>query len=109
MGTNPNLPDGDQTVGLSEWIQGLVHEVNREANFYRLVLADPRTPSSVKFLIGAALIYWVSPIDLIPDFIPIIGQLDDVIIVPVLIFLALRLVPQEVLDDCRAKVNEEDK
>ncbi len=105
MGTNPNLPHDDQGVGLSEWIQGLAHEVNREANFYRLVLADPRTPSLVKVLIGAALIYWMSPIDLIPDFIPFLGQLDDVLIVPVLIFLALRLVPQEVLDDCRAKVS----
>jgi uncharacterized membrane protein YkvA (DUF1232 family) len=52
---------------------------------------------------GAALAYFLSPIDLVPDFIPVLGQLDDLIIVPFLFGLANRAVPQEVKDHYQAK------
>ncbi len=57
----------------------------------------------MKILAGGVVAYAISPIDLIPDFIPVIGYLDDVIIVPIGIALTLRLVPREVLADCRAR------
>ena len=60
----------------------------RELTFYRFVVADPRTPKLAKWLLGLALGYAISPIDLIPDFIPVVGYLDDVLIVPALIILA---------------------
>lgn len=76
-----------------------------EADAYALYLVarDPRTPWYVRLLVAAVAAYAVSPIDLIPDFIPVIGYLDDLIIVPAGLALALRLVPSDVLDECRAQ------
>ena len=64
---------------------------------------DPATPLLPKLLAIATVAYALSPIDLIPDFIPVIGYLDDVIIVPVGIWLCLRLIPPSVIDNNRAK------
>ena len=52
----------------------------RELTFYRFVVADPRTPKLAKWLLGLALGYAISPIDLIPDAIPFLGMLDDVLV-----------------------------
>jgi uncharacterized membrane protein YkvA (DUF1232 family) len=72
-----------------------------EFKTYRLILTDSRTPVMAKVLLGAAVAYFVYPIDLIPDFIPVLGQLDDLAIVYGLVKMALRLIPKEVVDDCR--------
>lgn len=58
---------------------------------------DPATPTIAKVAIGAAIGYALSPIDLIPDFIPVLGQLDDLFIVPALVALALWLIPAPVV------------
>lgn len=60
----------------------------------------------VKMMLGAAIGYALLPLDLIPDWIPVVGQLDDFVIVPVLIRIALRLTPAEVIRECRDKVHK---
>jgi uncharacterized membrane protein YkvA (DUF1232 family) len=64
----------------------------------------PRTPKIAKILIGAAVAYAISPIDLIPDFVPVVGHLDDVVIVPLLVYTALKFIPADVVAECRARV-----
>jgi len=66
-----------------------------------LAFKDPETPAMAKAVIILAIAYATSPIDLIPDFIPVLGQLDDLIILPALIALALRMIPPRVAARCR--------
>jgi uncharacterized membrane protein YkvA (DUF1232 family) len=63
----------------------------------------PRTPWYAKLLIFAIVAYALSPIDLIPDFIPVLGLLDEIILLPVGIVLAIKLIPADVMDECRAR------
>ena len=68
---------------------------------------DPRTPWYARVFAGLVAAYLLSPIDLIPDFIPILGYLDDVIIAPAGIALALKMIPSEVMADARQKAELE--
>lgn len=79
------------------WARALKREV------YALYLAshDPRTPWYARVMAGVVVAYAFSPIDLIPDPIPIIGYLDDLILVPLGVALVIRLIPPAVLDECR--------
>lgn len=79
-------------------------KLKTELAVYRLVLKDARTPLPAKALLGLAVGYALMPFDLIPDFIPVLGHLDDLVIVPVLVILALKLIPQEVISECRQEV-----
>ncbi len=83
----------------------LAQRIRREWVFYRMAMRDPRTPRAAKFLIGFALGYALSPIDLIPDWIPVLGHLDDVLIVPLLLAIAWRLIPRDARSECRKKAN----
>ena len=77
--------------------------LKRETFVLYLACRDPRTPWYAKALAGAIVAYALSPIDLIPDFVPILGYLDDLLIVPAGIALAVRMIPEPVLADCRAR------
>ncbi len=79
--------------------------LKHEIKVYQLVLRDSRTPKLAKFLLGLAVVYALLPFDIIPDFIPVIGQLDDVIIVPALFIIALKMIPKGIVEDCRARAN----
>lgn len=82
----------------------LVCSFKRELIVYQRVLRDERTPVSAKLLLALAIGYLCMPLDLIPDFIPVIGHLDDAIIIPALVFAALRLVPREIVSEHREQV-----
>ena len=69
--------------------------IKAEYHYYRALLADNRTPRIAKWCLAAALAYLVMPFDLIPDFIPLLGQLDDVIIVGGLMWFGLKLIPKQ--------------
>lgn len=75
--------------------------IKRDVHALWLVAHDPRTPWYVKALALGIAAYALSPIDLIPDFIPVLGYLDDAILLPLAIMLAVRLVPAEVMAEHR--------
>jgi len=77
----------------------LLDKFKKEIKFYQVVFKDARTPKLSKFFLGLAIAYALNPIDLIPDFIPIFGYLDDLIIIPVLILIAVKLIPKELLEE----------
>ena len=85
---------------IKQW-QQKARELKKET--YALIFAcqDSRVPWYVKLLASCAVAYAISPIDLIPDFIPVLGLLDDLILLPVAIVLILKLIPTDVMDDCR--------
>jgi uncharacterized membrane protein YkvA (DUF1232 family) len=67
---------------------------------------DPRTPLAAKLIGGAVAAYVLSPIDLIPDFVPILGLVDELLIVPLGLWLASRLIPQPLLESYRAEADQ---
>ncbi|MCX5859390.1 MAG: YkvA family protein [Proteobacteria bacterium] len=71
-----------------------------------LAIKDPRTPWYARLLAVAVVGYAFSPIDLIPDFIPVLGYLDDLVLIPLGIILVRKLIPEDVLADCREKSRE---
>jgi uncharacterized membrane protein YkvA (DUF1232 family) len=93
-------------MALLDRLKARARSLKRETYALYLVARDPRTPWYAKVLAAAVVAYALSPLDLIPDFVPVLGYLDDLIIVPAGIALVLRLVPDEVLADCRAQARQ---
>lgn len=89
---------------LPDWVRERAAELQREVKVYRKVLIHPETPTSAKVLLGAAVAYIVSPIDIVPDWIPVLGQMDDIAVASLLVKRAIDLVPEHVIDACRAEV-----
>jgi len=89
-----------------EKLKTLAAHLKQEFEVYRLVLKHPKTPPLAKFFLGLAVGYLLLPFDLIPDFIPILGQLDEVVIIPILLYLALLVIPKDVIQSCREQVNK---
>ena len=75
----------------------------RQIEIFRYAVNDPRTPRHARLAGLGVLAYLASPIDLIPDFIPVLGQLDDVLLVPAGLFLVWKLIPREVREDARRR------
>ena len=84
----------------------MIDKVKKSIRLLILAYKDGRTPWYARAVMGLAIGYALSPIDLIPDFIPLLGQLDDLIILPVLAWLSFKLIPEEVLADCRARIEK---
>jgi uncharacterized membrane protein YkvA (DUF1232 family) len=85
---------------IREWAGRLRREVRTLA----LALRHPDTPWYAKAFAALIVAYVVSPVDPIPDFIPVIGHLDELLLVPPLIALAIRMIPPEVISECRRRV-----
>ena len=90
-------------------LKAVSQNIKRELTVYQYVRRDPRTPKVAKVLLGFAVGYLLLPFDLIPDFIPVLGHLDDVIIVPALVSIACTMIPPQVIEDCRSKVHSAPK
>lgn len=79
-----------------------------KAESFALYLAarDPRTPWYTKLIVAGIVAYAFSPIDLIPDFVPVLGYLDDLILIPMGIAFAVKLTPDLILAECRTRAQE---
>jgi len=89
-----------------ERIKNQIHKLEKEVMALYLASKRKDVPWNVKIVLALVVGYALSPIDLIPDFIPVLGYLDDIIIVPLGISLAIKLVPKEILDECRVQAEE---
>jgi uncharacterized membrane protein YkvA (DUF1232 family) len=89
-----------------EKLKKQAHYLKREAYGLYYAASDPRVPWYARVLIAFVVAHTFSPIDLIPDFIPVLGYLDDLIITPVGIWLALRMIPPQVMSEARQRADE---
>ena len=92
------------TPWLDNW-QRWARALKREAHALYLACQDSRTPWTARIVAACVVAYAFSPIDLIPDFIPVLGYLDDLVLIPLGVVLARRLTPAEVLEECRSRVD----
>ncbi len=81
-------------------------KLKKEINVLVVVYRDSRTPWYARVFIAAILAYSLSPIDLIPDFIPVLGYLDDLILIPLGIYLVIKLIPDEIFTEAHQEVAE---
>lgn len=89
-----------------EKINNFVRRIKKEVSLYQRVLNDERTPLAAKILLWLAISYLLMPFDLIPDFIPVLGQLDDLIIVPGLVYTAVLLIPKNIISEHRYNLDK---
>jgi uncharacterized membrane protein YkvA (DUF1232 family) len=103
LSPRPVTPSGRKNMGIFNTWKQRARRLKTEVHAVILACEDPRTPWYAKVVAGAVVAYALSPIDLIPDFIPVVGYLDDLVIVPLGISLVIGMVPPGVMDDCRRK------
>ncbi|MBQ3587448.1 MAG: DUF1232 domain-containing protein [Oscillospiraceae bacterium] len=81
-------------------------EINKKIGAMYIAMKRSDTPLYSKLACGLFVYYALSPLDLIPDFIPVLGALDDFIILPFLMWLAVKLVPRDIMEECTAQADE---
>ena len=100
------MTEAPQTEPRATWLdgwKGRARRLKREVYALYLAVRDPRCPWYARLFAGMVVAYAFSPIDLIPDFIPVIGYLDDLILVPLGVMVAIRLIPPQILAESRAE------
>lgn len=90
----------------SERLKTWARQIKRDGVTLWFASKNPRTPWYAKALVVLVVAYALSPIDLIPDFIPVLGYVDDVLLLPILIWLTIKLLPPDVISDCRLRADE---
>ncbi len=93
-------------VSLSARLRQAAERLARQTTALLLAYRDPRTPWYAKAWAALVLAYAFSPVDLIPDFIPVLGSLDDLLLVPLGVWLAVRMIPPEVMAEARARAEQ---
>lgn len=91
---------------MKDWLRTAkqwARRIKRDVLALWIAARDPRTPIAAKLTAGAVAAYALSPIDLIPDFVPILGYLDDLLLVPIGILLAVRLIPENLMVEFRVR------
>lgn len=91
---------------MNDWHQR-VRQLKGETYALYLAYKDPRVPWYARLWVAIVVGYALSPIDLIPDFIPVLGYLDDLVLIPLGVLLAIKLIPAPVLAECRTKAQAE--
>lgn len=91
---------------IREWTKQVSHRLRRDAHMLWIAARDPRTPLAAKLIGGFAAAYVLSPIDLIPDFVPILGLLDELLLVPAALAIARLLIPEPLLAEFRAAAEQ---
>jgi uncharacterized membrane protein YkvA (DUF1232 family) len=89
---------------LGEKLKAIAAQLKAEFDFYRRLQQHPQTPKFAKALLWLAVGYLLMPFDLIPDFLPVIGQLDELVIIPLLLYWAIKLTPQAIIVECKANI-----
>lgn len=94
---------------LSGRLKALVRRLKVEAHVLYLAFRHPRTPWYAKAILVLVLLYALSPIDIIPDIIPVLGMLDDLVILSLGIWISVRLIPKDVMAECREQAEAADR
>jgi uncharacterized membrane protein YkvA (DUF1232 family) len=92
-------------MAIREKLKQIAAKLKAEFEFYRRLQQHPKTPKLAKALLWLAIGYVLMPFDLIPDFLPVIGQLDELVIIPLLLYCALKLTPQTIILECRSNLS----
>ena len=87
-----------------EKLKAIAAQLKAEFDFYKRLQKHPQTPKLAKALLWLAIGYLLMPFDLIPDFLPVIGQLDELVIIPILLYWALKLTPPDIIAACKLEV-----
>lgn len=86
-------------------LKQIAAKLKAEFAFYKRLQQHPQTPKFAKFFLWLAIGYLLLPFDLIPDFLPVIGQLDEVVIIPLLLYCALKLTPPDIIAGCKTEAS----
>lgn len=86
---------------LGDNLKKIAAKLKAEFKFYQRLQQHPETPKLAKAMLWLAIGYVLMPFDLIPDFLPVIGQLDELVVIPLLLYFALKLTPPTVIEACK--------
>ena len=83
-------------------------EINHLISAMYIAIKRPDTPLYAKIACGLCVYYVLSPLDLVPDFIPVLGAVDDVLVLPFLLWLSVKLMPEDILNECKQQAKDID-